>query len=271
MLPNILVHAGYGGTVHRRENRYKTDQTLSCRQDRRGRSLLSGQRVVIRQRQRQGMTQMDVKREDTMKPSQRGTWIPAGIFIAALLTAALISCSSRAGLKASDIDSSQDSIVIGRFSIRLGSGCEDLVDIPRLELRRVAQRKSIPYDIPDLAITEKDQRIELPIVEKVAPGTYDIRVKVVEESWDPTWLDAGMLTLARFDVPRGFLVYFGTVEIDVDCNEFGKHGVARYVDHELRDEHEFELDLFSKEHPEVHKMYQNRVIQSVPEKPWKRS
>jgi hypothetical protein len=212
-----------------------------------------------------------MEREVLMKLPQTNRLVLAGLLIAVLLTAALSSCSSRTQLKAADIDSSQDSIVIGRFSIRLGSGCEDLVDIPRLELRRVAQRRSIPYDIPDLAITEKEQRIELPIVEKVAPGTYDIRVKVVEEFWDPTWLDAGMLTLARFDVPRGFLVYFGTVEIEVNCNEFGKHGVARYVDHKLLDEHEFELDLFRKEHPEVHKMYQNRVIQSVPEKPWKSS
>jgi hypothetical protein len=206
-----------------------------------------------------------------MEPLRSRKWLPAGLIAALMPLLALSSCSSRNQLRASDIQESEDSIVVGRISIRPGSGCQKVLTLPRLELRNVQRRTAIPYEIRDLVLSEGEKRIELPIAEKVVPGTYDIRIKVVEGSWDPTWLDAGMLTLARFEVPKGFLVYFGTIEIEVTCDEFGKHGVARYARHTVSTEHEFELDRFEKEHPDIFQMYRGRIIRSVPENPWKRS
>jgi hypothetical protein len=184
---------------------------------------------------------------------------------------ALFSCSSGRRLRAADIDRAEDSIVVGRISIRPGPDCQKVLSLPRMELRSVGQRTSIPYEIHDLVLSEKERRIDLPIAEKVGPGRYDIRIKVVEGSWDPTWLDAGMLTLVRFDIPKGFLVYFGTVEIDVTCEEFGKPGQAKYAGHTIGADYEFELNRFQEEHPEIFQMYRGRIIRSVPENPWKRS
>ena len=193
-------------------------------------------------------------------------------FAAILFTlAALYSCSSRTGLSASDIDQTVDSVILGRISIRPGPNCRKIIDLPPMELRNVAERTSIPYEIRDLALSHEEKRIDLPITEKVAPGTYDIRIKVVEGPWDPTWLDAGMLTLARFEVPRGFVVYFGTLEIDVTCGGFSKRVEARYVEHSIEDEYELELDRLGKDYPQVMEMYQGRMIRSVAADPWKRS
>lgn len=197
--------------------------------------------------------------------------IPAGLIATLIPLMALCACSSRAGLRASDIDSAEDSIVLGRIRIRPDSGCEKLLILPRMELRSVGQRTSIPYEIRDLVLSQGEEQVDLPIAEKVGPGTYDIRIKVVEGPWDPTWLDAGMLTLVRFEVPKGFLVYFGTIEIDVACGGFGKQGQARYVEHTIGAEHEFELARFEKEYPEIFHLYRGRVIQSAPDHPWERS
>lgn len=202
------------------------------------------------------------------------TRIPAGAarMLSATLTAMLLlACSARTGLRASDIDQTSDSVVLGRISIRPGPECQKVINLPRLELRNVAQRTAIPYHIQDLALSREEKRIDLPIAEKVAPGMYDIRIKVVEGSWDPTWLDAGMLTLARFEVPKGFVVYFGTIEIDVACGEFGKREEARYVKHIIGEEYEFELDRFQKQYPEVRELYKGRIIRSVAQHPWERS
>jgi hypothetical protein len=193
------------------------------------------------------------------------------IWLSALLAAALCTCASKSGFNAADIQSFEDSIVVGRISIRPGQGCMKLLTLPRMELRNTVRRISTPYEIGDLTISDPDERLELPFVQKVIPGTHDLRIKVVEGSWDPTWLDAGMLTLVRFDVPKGFLVYFGTIEIEMACEKFGKHGEARYIGHTISDEHDFELNLFKQEYPEVYQMYKNRIIQSVPEDPWKQS
>jgi hypothetical protein len=80
-----------------------------------------------------------------------------------------------------------------------------------------------------------------------------------------------MLTLARFEVPKGFLVYFGTLEIDVTCGAPGKQIQARYVEHSIGDEYQLELNRFGKEYPQVLKLYQGRMIRSVAANPWKRS
>ena len=206
-----------------------------------------------------------------MRYPGRSTWIGAAAKAILMFTLLLPACSSRTGLSASDVDRDSDSIVLGRISIRPGPECERVLNLPRIELRNVAQRTTVPYEIHDLVLSQKEKRIDLPITEKVAPGSYDIRIKVVEGPWDPTWLDAGMLTLARFEVPKGFLVYFGTIEIDVTCREFGKRGEAGYVEHSIGDEYEFELSRFGKEFPEVLEMYQGRMIRSVADHPWKRS
>jgi len=196
----------------------------------------------------------------------------ARLLLAALMVSLMLfACSARTGLRVSDIDPAADSVVLGRISIRPGANCGKAIDLPHLELRNVGQRTAIPYDIRDLVLSQKEKRIDLPIAEKVAPGMYDIRVKVVEGPWDPTWLDAGMLTLARFEVPKGFLVYFGTLEIDVTCGEFGKQEEGGYVKHIIGDEYELELNRFEKECPEILEIYQGRIIRSVADHPWKRS
>jgi|GEM_PF-2398112 len=196
---------------------------------------------------------------------------PAVLAAVVILMLSLSGCASRKGLRASDVDQTEDSVVLGRISIRPGADCDQVIDLPRLELRNAGERTAIPYEIHDLVLNQKEKRIDLPITEKVAPGMYDIRIKVVEGPWDPTWLDAGMLTLARFEVPKGFLVYFGTIEIDVTCGAFGKRGQARYAEHSIGDEYELELDRFETEYPQVLEMYQGRIIRSVAADPWKRS
>ena len=203
----------------------------------------------------------------------KGASADAAVILTVLLMIMLLlpTCSSRTGLRAAAIDRAVDSIVLGRISILPGADCDQVIDLPRLELRNVGERTAIPYEIHDLVLSQKEKRIDLPITEKVVPGTYDIRVKVVEGPWDPTWLDAGMLTLARFKVPKGFLVYFGTIEIDVICGEFGKRGEAGYAKHIIGDEYELELNRFEKEYPEILTMYQGRIIRSVADNPWKRS
>jgi hypothetical protein len=197
---------------------------------------------------------------------------PAGILTTLLMVLPLLlACSSRTGLRASDIDRTADSVVLGRISVRLAANCGQVIDLPRLELRNVAQRTAVPYQIHHLVLSQGERRIDLPITEKVEPGTYDIRIRVVEESWDPTWLDAGMLTLARFEVPKGFLVYFGTIDIDVACEGFGKRGQAGYAEHTIGDQYELELTRFKTEYPEILRMYQGRIIRSVADNPWIRS
>ncbi len=206
-----------------------------------------------------------------MAPFRLKRWIPAGLIAALIPLMALCTCSSRAGLRASDIDSAEDSIVLGRISIRPDSACKKILNLAPLELRSVGQRTSIPYEVRDLILSDGEERIDLPIAEKVDPGIYDIRIKVVSGPWDPTWLDAGMLTLARFEVPKGFLVYFGTIEIDVTCRGFGGQNQARYVEHTIAAEHELELVRFETEYPEIFRMYRGRVIRSVPDQPRERS
>jgi hypothetical protein len=203
----------------------------------------------------------------TRLPLEKAGILPAMLTFMLLLP----GCSSHTGLQTSEIDSAEDSLVLGRISIRPDPECERVLNLPRLELRNVSQRTTVPYEIHHLVLSENEKRIDLPITEKVAPGTYDIRIKVVEGPWDPTWLDAGMLTLARFEVPKGFLVYFGTIDIDVTCREFGKRGEAAYAKHTIGEEYEFELGRFKKEYPDILKMYQGRIIRSVANNPWKRS
>ena len=108
-------------------------------------------------------------------------------------------------------------------------------------------------------------RIEVPITMKVDPGTYQLRIKTMETPRQSLWLDQHLLVLTSFDVPRGRLIYFGTLEVDIGCQESQRHGRAHYLGHRVQNEFPFEMDLFQQQFPETHLRYKERIDLRVPE------
>jgi hypothetical protein len=196
-------------------------------------------------------------------------WIYRWMVISAVLSCVLCSCSSHVGLRADDIRSSEDSIIVGRMRFLPGTSCTASFQLPVFELRNVTERKPISF-APGWIKPEMYQRVDIPISRKVPPGTYELRIKVAEGPPQSTWIQPGWLTLVTFEVPKGLLVYFGTVEVDLSCEEFHKDGTAQYVKHTIRDEFELETDLFKDESPQVFELYKNRIIHAEPQEHWKK-
>jgi len=188
--------------------------------------------------------------------------------IPAILSGALYSCSSHVGLRADDIRSSEDSIIVGRMRFLPGTSCTASFRLPVFELRNVTERKPISF-APGWMKPEMYQRVDIPISRKVHPGTYELRIKVAEGPPQSTWIQPGWLTLAKFEVPKGLLVYFGTIEVDLSCQGLHKNGTAQYMGCTTRSEFEFEIDLFAKEFPQIYEMYKNRIVHAEPQEPWK--
>jgi len=189
--------------------------------------------------------------------------------IPAILSVGLCSCASHVGLRADDIHSSEDSIILGRMRFLPGASCTASFQIPVFELRNVIERKPISFT-PGWMKPETYQRVDIPISHKVPPGTYELRIKVAEGPPQSLWLQPGWLTLLKFEVSKGLLVYFGTVEVDLSCQGLHKNGTAQYVGSAIRNEFELEIDLFTKEFPQIFEIYKNRIIHAEPQEPWKK-
>jgi hypothetical protein len=192
------------------------------------------------------------------------------IAILAVLSGFLSHCSSRVGLQASDIRSSVDSVIIGRIRLLPGSSCTRACQLPTFELRNVTESKSTSFTTRDWMELTPGQSIDIPISRKATLGTYDIRIEVERGLWDSVWLDEHLLTLARFEVPKGLLVYFGTIEVELHCEESHRRGQAHYAGHTIQDEFEQEINLFKEEFPQVYELYKNRIVHAEPQAPWKK-
>jgi len=191
------------------------------------------------------------------------------IAIAVSLTAFFCACSSSKTIRPGDIQSQEDSIIIGRLRFVPGRNCTEFFKLPTFKLRNVTRNTSSTFATPEWTKPEMGQSIEIPISRKANPGTHQLQIEVSEAPSQSLWLDLNLLTLTEFDVPKAILVYFGTVEVEIDCDESGKHSVAHYVNHKIFNEFEFEINAFREEFPEVYEMYKNKVIQAAPEPTWK--
>jgi hypothetical protein len=150
-----------------------------------------------------------------------------------------------------------------------GSSCIASSQIPAFELRNANRRRSTPFGSPGWTSSQGDQIIDVPISRKVEPGTYELRFQVEKGTWDSVWLDEDWLTLVRFEVPRGLLVYFGTIEVTLKCDASTRDGRAQYSDHRVLDESALDIGLFQKEHSAVYEMYQNKILLQVKQAPWR--
>lgn len=189
--------------------------------------------------------------------------------ISAVLVGTLCACSSHVGLRPSDIKSMEDSIIVGRIRFVPGPRCTRLFKLPTFELRNKTDNTSTSFVAPEWTKPEGGQSIDIPISRKATPGTYDIRIEVEGGLWDSIWLEENLLTLVQFKVPKGLLVYFGTIEVEISCELSQKHDAAQYVTHRVRNESDFELSLFKDEYPQIYTLYRNRVLLQAPQPPWK--
>jgi len=190
--------------------------------------------------------------------------------VAAILVSVLCACSPNMNIRPGDIRSSEDSIIIGRIRFLPGPSCTRSYQLPIFELRNVTEGKCTPFASIDWTKLTPGQSIDIPISRKATPGTYDIRVEVERGRWDSVWLDENLLTLARFQVPKGLLVYFGTIEVGLSCEESQKRDQAQYARHTIENEFEHEMNLFKEEFPKVYEMYKNRVVHAEPQESWKK-
>jgi hypothetical protein len=172
-------------------------------------------------------------------------------------------------IRSGDIQSQEDSIIIGRLRFLPAPDCTKFFKLPNFKLRNVTRNTSDTFAPPEWIKPEIGQSIEIPISRKANPGTHQLQIEVTEAPPQSVWLDLNLLILTQFEVPKALLVYFGTVEVEINCDESGKHGAAHYVDHTILNEFEFEIDTFREEFPEVYEMYKNKVIQEAPEPVWK--
>ena len=193
---------------------------------------------------------------------------PLTVFLI-ILAATLCACSSGVNLRPGDINSLEDSIIVGRMRFIPGASCVRPAQIPAFELRNADKRTSTPFGSPGWTSPQEGQIIDIPISRKVEPGTYELRIQVEKGTWDSVWLDEDQLPLARFEVPRGLLVYFGTIEVALKCEGSTRNGRAQYSDHTVMDESALDIGLFQKEHSEVYQMYQNKILLQVKQAPWK--
>jgi len=186
------------------------------------------------------------------------------IAISAVLFGVLCSCSPNMTIRPSSIRSSEDSIIIGRLRFLPGPSCASLFQLPTFELRNVTDGKSTSFATPEWTRPERGQSIEIPISRKASPGIYEFRIKSTEGPWKSVWLDPNLFPLARFEVAIGRLVYIGTIEVVLRCEESHRHTAARYDGHAIRNEFELEINLFKDEFPQVYEMYKNRIALEVP-------
>jgi hypothetical protein len=191
------------------------------------------------------------------------------IAVVASLVAFLCACSSSKNIRPGDIQSEEDSIILGRLRFLPGPNCTKLFQLPTFKLRNATRNTSSSFATPEWTNPAMGQSIEIPISRKANPGTHQLQIEVTEAPPQSVWLDLNLLTLTQFEVPKGLLVYFGTVEVEIDCDELGKHSVAHYVNHTISNEFEFEINTFREAFPEVYEMYKNKIIQEGPEPAWK--
>lgn len=191
------------------------------------------------------------------------------IAISAIPLSFLCCRSSQVGLRPSDIRSSEDSIIVGRLRFLPGSTCARSYQLPIFELRNVTEGKSTSFARSDWTKLTAGQSIDIPISRKATPGAYDIRIEVEKSRWDSVWLDENLLTLGRFEVPKGLLVYFGTIEVELSCGDSHKRGQAHYARHTIQNEFEHEIQLFRDEFPQIYELYKNKIVHEEPEEPWK--
>ena len=191
------------------------------------------------------------------------------IVIPATLLGLLCTCSSQVGLRPSDINSLQDSIIVGRIRFLPGTSCASSFQLPIFELRNVGERKATSFSPPGWIKPQAGHSIDIPIYRKTAPGTYDLRIEVEKGHFDSVWLDENLLTLLRFEVPKGLLVYFGTIEVGIECEGSRRQSVAQYVHHTIQDESKSEINLFKDDFPQIYRMYENKILIEVSKIPWK--
>jgi hypothetical protein len=200
--------------------------------------------------------------QKTGRSAHRWVVIPIAVF------GFLCSCSSGLSMRPPDAGSPDDSIIVGRLRFLPGSSCTKLFQLPCFELRNMGDRKSTSFSPTAWTAPEQGRGIDIPISHKVSPGTYEFRIEVEKGTWDSVWLDEHLLTLVRFEVPRGLLVYFGTIEVHLTCEGTATKGIAHYDGHTVQNESTQELDLFRDEYPKVYEMYQNKVFLQVKQAPW---
>ncbi len=191
------------------------------------------------------------------------------IVIPAILLGLLCTCSSQVGLRPSDINSLQDSIIVGRIRFLPPTSCTSSFQLPTFELRNVGERKSTSFSPAGWIKPQAGQSIDIPIYRKATPGTYDLRIEVQKGLYDSVWLDENLLALLRFEVPKGLLVYFGTIEVQLGCEGSKKQDLAQYIRHTIQDESALEMSLFKDEFPQIHQMYENKILIQVSKTPWK--
>ncbi len=182
----------------------------------------------------------------------------------AVLAGLLFSCSSGQSLRPSDIRGSEDAIILGRIRFLPGSTCLGDFKLPIFELRNTTDGKSTPFATPGSLWLKEGQCVEIPISRKMNPGSYEFRIKSVEAPAQSAWLKPGFITLAEFTMAKGQLKYFGTIEVEIRCEQWNKQSATFYVAHAIRDEHEQEMILFKDEFPQVYEMYKDRVVLEMP-------
>ena len=188
--------------------------------------------------------------------------------MAVTLVSVLCVCSPSTSIRPDNIRSSEDSIILGRIRFLFGPTCTRSVQLPTFELRNATENTSTSFKSALWVDPQESPNIDIAIVRKVTPGTYDIRIEVPLGRWDSVWLDENLLTLVRFEVLKGFLVYFGTIEVDLSCQDIKKQMAAQYAQHRLRDESDTEMGLFREQYPEIYQMYQGKIHSQMPRGPW---
>ena len=186
------------------------------------------------------------------------------IAISAVLFGVLCSCSPNMTIRPSKIRSSEDSIIIGRLRFLPGPSCASLFQLPTFELRNVTDGKSTSFATPQWTRPERGQSIEIPISRKASPGIYEFRIKSIEAPPQSAWLKPNYLTLAGFAVAKGQLVYFGTIEVVIKCEEWNEQSATHYVEHTIQNEFELEINLFKDEFPQVFEMYKDGIVLEIP-------
>ena len=190
--------------------------------------------------------------------------------IAVTLLSVLCACSPSMNLRSGDIRSSEDSILVGRIRFLPQANCVKAYQLPAFKLRNITTGKCTPFATPDWTELTPGQSIDIPISLRAIPGAHDLRIEVERGLWDSVWLDEHLLPLVRFEVPKGLLVYIGTIEVELSCEVTRKRGQAHYAGHTIRDEFDQEILLFKVDFPKIYEMYKDRVIHAEPQEPWKK-
>jgi hypothetical protein len=184
--------------------------------------------------------------------------------IVILFAGILLSCSSGHNSGLVDVRNPDDSIVLGRLRFVPGTNCTGEFRIPTFQLQNTTDGSTIPFAAASPIRLIAGRNIEIPIAQKTNPGILEFRIKAVEAPPQSAWLDPGYISLIEFAVAPGQLVYFGTMEVDIECHRWERQSATRCVQHRIRDESDREITLFREEFPEIFQIYKSRIKLDIP-------